>query len=189
MTRLPVLAALLLAAAPAAAQEALNPLAGLSREALRDLTDRPLFSPSRSLPVIEEEEPVEAPPPSPPGAVLVGVMVAGGRSVAVVVDPDGGGSESVSVGDDIEGWEVAEIAADHLVVTLDDRRETLRMFVPGRTPAPGASDDDDDEATGGAARARPAGPRTGPPERDLDSLATATADELFERIRRRARRQ
>jgi hypothetical protein len=34
----------------------------------------------------------------------------------------------VGVGDDVSGWKVAEIAARHIILSLDDRTENVTLF-------------------------------------------------------------
>ena len=107
-----------LAASGAGAQEAAaspNPLAGLALEDFGSTLSQPLFTPSRTPPVIEVavEEPEvvveEAPPPveeppQPPPFKLVGVVTAGDDKVAILTDESTGEVHRLASGEDFEGW-------------------------------------------------------------------------------------
>ena len=112
------------------AQPALgNPLQTLSLDRLSTTRDRPLFSSDRRPPA-PPPPPVERapePPPAPPDVALLGIVVDGERTRAIVR----AGTEKierVQIGDDISGWKVSQIEGRRLLLSLDDRSATFTLF-------------------------------------------------------------
>ena len=113
--------------APARGSGTANPLAGLSRESLRDMVERPRFTPSRRPPpppAPPEAAPVFAPPPPAPPATpdytLLGVIREGTRAIALLRSRSEGRNLRVEAGDVIGGWEIAAIGAVSVRLTRGD---------------------------------------------------------------------
>jgi hypothetical protein len=148
------------------------------------VVERPLFTPSRRLvrplePVAEpepegEDEPVAEVQPSVerPDLRLFGTVQQRGRATALVTRESGGSMEQLAVDATVEGWRVAEVTRDRLVLTLDDRQEVYSIFEPANNA--GA-----DEAAGGETVEEGAEEANGTPEEAGEAVdeADETADE------------
>lgn len=123
-----------------------NPVAAQPLDQLSATLDRSLFSPSRRrapAPAPVAQLPVmPALPSAPPTVVLYGVVMDGESARAVVrVGPDKR-LVRAQMGDDIDGWKVAQIDGRKVVLASGDGRfATYRLFNGERTGV---------EATGGA---------------------------------------
>lgn len=108
----------------------LNPVAQQALSHLTVTLNRPLFVPSRHKPQPQASVlHVEAPqPPAPPSVILLGILKSGNGPLAFLRTNGTGKIARVSVGDDVSGWKVAEIAARHIVLALDDRAEYVTLF-------------------------------------------------------------
>lgn len=137
-----------------------QPVLRLQGIALEDLTatlTKPLFSPDRQPPVPEavpEETPqvevdlsdAETPVAEgtqPPDVTLVGIMIAGNRTLAILRDGQGR-VHRLGSGDAIAGWTLTVV--DSLSVSLDkgDSRVARRLFANGKEASgtePVAKDD------------------------------------------------
>ena len=110
-----------------------NPLAAQPLDLLSDTRDRPLFSPSRRPPPPPPPPPVvaraEPPPPVPlPNVVLLGVVTDENGPRVVVRS---GSSDKViraRLGEEIEGWQVAQIESRRLVLSHDARSVSFALF-------------------------------------------------------------
>jgi general secretion pathway protein N len=95
--------------------EMVNPLAGLDKESLRDMTERPLFAATRRpppKPAPVEAAPVFEPPPAPPPTpdyTLLGIVRDGDRAIALLRSRSEGRNLRVETGDVIGGWEIAAV--------------------------------------------------------------------------------
>jgi hypothetical protein len=103
---------------------AINPLASLDKESLRDITGRPLFAPSRRPPpaaATVQAEPAFVPPPAPPSPdyTLLGIIRNGDRATALLRSRSDGRNLRVEAGDMVGGWEIA--AVDNVSVRLKRR--------------------------------------------------------------------
>lgn len=115
------------AAAPA------NPVAAQPLDQLSTILDRPLFSPSRRPPApppppVVQAPPPPTPPPPPPDLVLFGVVMDGEGARAVV---RAGADKKIlraQIGDDIDGWKVSQIEGRKVVLSLDGRFATFKLF-------------------------------------------------------------
>ena len=131
------------AAAPLA-----NPVAAQPLEQLPAIVDRSLFSPSRrpppaAPPPVVQAPAASAPPSAPPNVILLGVVMDGQNARAVVQVGADKRLLRAQMGDDIDGWKVAQIDGRKVVLASQDGRfATYRLFNDER----GAS-----EANGGAA--------------------------------------
>lgn len=108
------------AAPPPAEAPTLPPL-----EAFTDMVERPLFAATRRPPPPPEARPAAAPRAPQPEALpepqfqLVGTVAGGERVFALVLPADGGSVLWLGEGDRIDGWEIVEVGANHLVVRQD----------------------------------------------------------------------
>jgi general secretion pathway protein N len=109
-----------------------NPVAALPLDQLSTILDRPLFSPSRRPPAPPPPPVVQAPPPPapppPPDLVLFGVVMDGEGARAVV---RAGADKKIlraQIGDDIDGWKVSQIEGRKVVLSLDGRFATFKLF-------------------------------------------------------------
>jgi hypothetical protein len=131
-----LLLGLVIAAGTAAATEARaaskNPLAAKPLELLSDTRERPLFAPTRRPPppppppVVQQAAP--PPPVPPPNVVLLGVVTDENGPRVVVRS---GSSDKViraRLGEEIEGWQVAQIESRRLVLSHDARSVSFALF-------------------------------------------------------------
>jgi hypothetical protein len=147
----------------------LPPVAGLS-----ETVERPLFTETRR-PEPAPDQPTTVASAGggglPPTGLLSGVIIVDGEPVALLLEARETAAKRLRVGDRVEGWEVAEIAAEQVVLTQGTQRHVLelRRFEPipaglagparaARGETREAERDDD----GGAAPRRPRRPRVAP---------------------------
>lgn len=110
-----------------------NPVAAQSLDQLSMTLDRPLFSPSRRRPpapppVVQAPAP-PAPPAPPPDLVLFGVVMDGEGARAVVRAGADKRLLRAQIGDEIDGWKVAQIEGRKVVLASQDGRfATYRLF-------------------------------------------------------------
>jgi hypothetical protein len=109
-----------------------------SVESLAATRERPLFSPSRRPPPAAAPVHVDAapslPPPRPlppPAITLIGVIAATNGSFAVVRVGQNKQPTPVHVGDNIDGWNVIQIADIEVTLTRDGRVATFALFKGG----------------------------------------------------------
>ena len=108
-----------------------NPLAAHSLDEFTATRDRPLFTRGRRPPAVAHAAPaVAAPPPPapPPQLALFGIVVEAGEASAVVRGAPSEKVMHVRVGDQVDGWEVSQIAERQIVLSQDDRSVTFTMF-------------------------------------------------------------
>jgi len=135
------------AAAPLA-----NPVAAQPLDQLSTILDRSLFSPSRRGPSAPPPPVVQAPaapalPSPPPNLVLLGVVMDGEGARAVVRVGADRRLLRAQMGDEIDGWKVAQFEGRKVVLASQDGRfATYRIFSDERGGA---------DANGGAASDRP----------------------------------
>jgi hypothetical protein len=128
-----------------------NPLAAQPLDQLSTTLERPLFSPSRRPPapppppaVVVQAPPPPVPPPLPPNVVLFGVVMDGETARAVLRPGIDKKVMRAQIGDDIDGWKVAQIEARKVVLAQDGRFATFMLFNDDRAksataPASGMS--------------------------------------------------
>jgi hypothetical protein len=111
-----------------------NPVAAQSLDQLSMILDRPLFSPSRRRlpapppPVVQAPAPPALPAP-PPDLVLFGVVMDGESARAVVRAGADKRLLRAQIGDEIDGWKVAQIDGRKVVLASQDGRfATYRLF-------------------------------------------------------------
>lgn len=130
-----------------AAEPLANPVAAQPLDQLLAIVDRSLFSPSRRPPAAAQSV-VQAPaasalPSPPPNVVLLGVVMDGESARAIVRVGADKRLLRAQMGDEIDGWKVAQIDGRKVVLASQDGRfATYRLFNDER----GAAD-----ANGGAA--------------------------------------
>lgn len=137
------------AIAAAAAQDAapssapLNPLSSLRPSDFQAFRERPLFTPSRRPPPIVPSLPERAPPvraeveDEPPNVRLTGVVHGAAAPMAVLQRPDAGGTTTVRIGDDVEGWAVAAIDSVGVRLVRGTRAREYRLFARDSLPVTG----------------------------------------------------
>jgi hypothetical protein len=110
----------------------LNPVASINQSNLVETLVRPLFSVTRRQPapppqVVNEPPPPEPPPPPDPSELkLLGVLVAGENSVALVRTKSSRNTVSVRKGEIINGWTVDEINSRQMKV----HKENVEAVIP-----------------------------------------------------------
>ena len=111
-----------------------NPVAAQPLEQLPAIVDRPLFSPSRRPPPAAPLPVMKAPAASaalsaPPDVILLGVVMDGQNARAVVQVGADKRLLRAQMGDDIDGWTVAQIDGRKVVLASKDGRfVTYRLF-------------------------------------------------------------
>lgn len=157
----------------------LNPLAQAMRP-LGSFAGKPLFSPSRRPPppapaaVAPVESVIDI---APPEFELVGIVRMADRTVGLVRAGQGD-MQSLEVGDNLDGWDVAAIGSSTLDLRSGERQETLRLFDPGKPSSPpGANGGDRGDGSVPATPVRDAATRA--------SLADIGGEELLKLLRRR----
>lgn len=111
------------------------------------IAEKDLFMPDRR-PAPVEQQVMEKAPPMPKSPSLNGVLNNGGKKQALVTIFEGnnpkGSSRMVSIGDDIQGWTVSEIADTTMKIRWKEEEKLIDMFdstpqqqaaVPARTSA------------------------------------------------------
>lgn len=100
-----------------------------SEAAFSSIDERPIFNPTRK--AVEAaptpEGGVGAPPP-PPNATLVGVIADAQNKLALVKEQGSVFATSLAVGSTIDGWQVAEIDADRVLLRAGAAQATLTMY-------------------------------------------------------------
>jgi hypothetical protein len=115
--------------------EAVVPVITPAPEAFAEIDARPMFSPDRraiaSAPAGEASL-------TPPDVTLVGVIVSGRDSLAMLRTPSSPLANAYRVGAAISGWQVSEIAPNRIVLTSGAARSEIRLDAnkPPRPPAP-----------------------------------------------------
>jgi len=108
--------------------------------AFRVVTDRPAFTPSRrppAPPALAVIPPAAAaPPPAPPRLTLLGTLKSGGRESAVI-RPATGRSRVMTLGEVIEGWRLARIDGNLIVLENQGQRVEVQLSRRGSGPVPG----------------------------------------------------
>ncbi len=160
------------AGAPAVAQDpaippgaSLNPLSALDLESLAATRTLPLFTPSRSAPVVEqpvepeivavEPEVYVEPEPVAPALRLVGVVMTESDQVALLADQATGMIHRLRAGESYDGWTLNIVDGRTVAFVNDGREHTLTMFedFSGQPPTGGDSMGGEpmgDEPAGGA---------------------------------------
>jgi hypothetical protein len=132
--------------APTAADSP-NPLSALKIESLAATRDAPLFTPSRTAPVVEqyvEPEPVvevaqpvvEEAAPAPPALRLIGVVRTGSEEVALLADENTGQIHRIRPAEEFEGWTLKIVDGRSVEFQNAELSHKLSMFAPGSEPAP-----------------------------------------------------
>ena len=119
---------------PGAAAPLANPVAAQPLEQLPAIVDRSLFSPSRRPPAappppVAQAPAASAPPSAPPNVILLGVVMDGQNARAVVQVGADKRLLRAQMGDEIDGWKVAQIDGRKVVLASQDGRfATYRLF-------------------------------------------------------------
>lgn len=121
-----------------------NPLSSLALESLSATLSAPLFTPSRTAPLVEAPvEEVAAPPPEPevsseqppPSLQLVGIILTEAEKMALLRDPSSNEIHRLNSGDDYEGWSLTVVDARSIEFRSGERVEGLKMFESFPSPA------------------------------------------------------
>jgi len=116
-----------------AAEPLANPVAAQPLEQLPAIVDRSLFSPSRRPPAapppVVQAPAASALPSAPPNVILLGVVMDGQNARAVVQVGADKRLLRAQMGDEIDGWKVAQIDGRKVVLASQDGRfVTYRLF-------------------------------------------------------------
>jgi hypothetical protein len=110
-----------------------------SPDAFGAINDRPLFIPSRkplAVPAGKSAAAAAAPPPLP-ALALVGVILDGQNSLAMVKLAGAPFAQAMAVGASIGGWQITSVGPDKIVLHAGTFEQDVRMDAkpPGQTPA------------------------------------------------------
>jgi hypothetical protein len=110
-----------------------NPLAAHALKEFTATRDRPLFTPSRRPPAEPTALRDVAPPPAPPpDLTLFGILVGADGPSAIVRGAPSEKVVHVRVGDQVDGWKIAQIGERQIVLSRDDRSVIFKMFTTSR---------------------------------------------------------
>lgn len=105
---------------------------------LLDVIERPLFNPSRRPPAIPTVAVAERPSGPDTGALLryalIGTVITGEESIALLRSGDASGVVELHVGDDLLGWRLDEIAANAVTFSQEDEALTLEIAPAAKAP-------------------------------------------------------
>jgi hypothetical protein len=109
-----------------------NPAAAMSLDQLASTRERPLFVPDRRspapAPVVAHAAPPPPPPAPPPQVSVAGIIVDAAGPRAVIRSDGSGKTKAVRLGDEIGGWQVTEIDGRRVVISLDERSVSVKLF-------------------------------------------------------------
>ena len=133
-----------------------NPISALDLDTLTATRELPLFTPSRTPPVVMETEPepepepvveaeiVEETDPEPPPLELIGIVVTEAEQVVLLLDQSTGEVQRIRPGDDFQGWTVSIIDSRTVELESEGSSQTLTMFTgTGEEAAPPDAFEDD----------------------------------------------
>ncbi|MBV9992290.1 MAG: hypothetical protein JOZ72_13480 [Alphaproteobacteria bacterium] len=120
--------------------EAVVPVTTPALEAFAEIDARPMFAPDRKAAVMAQPGAASL---APPDVTLVGVIVSGSDSLAMLRTPSSPLATAYRIGATVSGWQLSEIAPDRVVLTAGPARNEIRLDAnkaPPRPPAaPGSS--------------------------------------------------
>ena len=116
--------------------EAVTPVTTPPPEAFAEIDTRPMFSPDRKAIVAAQAGAASL---APPEVTLVGVIVSGRDSLAMLRTPSSPLANAYRVGAAISGWQVSEIAPDRVVLTSAAGRSEIRLDANKAPPRPGVA--------------------------------------------------
>ena len=111
-------------------------------EAFRAINDRPVFIPSRkplALPADKTTAAAAAAPPPLPSLALVGVILDGQNSLAMVKLAGASFAQAMAVGASIGGWQITSIAPDKIVLHAGSLEQDVRLDAKPAGQAPPAA--------------------------------------------------
>jgi hypothetical protein len=117
-------------ATPAAAAAAQD---GLALPPIQDFAEtdaRPLFSPLRRPPRAEAGNMAAAPPPM--NVALIGIIMGPEERIAIVRTPSSPTTVNARIGKTLDGWELVEIEADHVVLKSGSTEQEVRLRQNGQ---------------------------------------------------------
>ena len=115
------------------ATNGMNPLGRLALSDLSDITERPLFEPSRRAyvnpvpPVVVAAE-IKAPPVDPNMFALIGVVTSKDRTTALLLYRPSGRHVRLQLGGDFEGWVVRSIEPQAVILQKSGVDITVSLF-------------------------------------------------------------
>jgi len=101
-------------------------------QAFAEIDARPMFSPDRKAVMTQTSEASLA----PPDVTLVGVIVSGQDSLAMLRTPSSPLANAYRIGAAIAGWQVSEITPDRIVLTSGGARNEIRLDANKAPPKP-----------------------------------------------------
>jgi len=109
-------------------------------DAFSAINDRPIFIPSRkplAVPADKTAAAAAAAPPPLPALALVGVILDGQNSLAMVKLAGAPFAQAMAVGASIGGWQIASVGPDKIVLRAGTFEQDVRMDAKpaGQTPA------------------------------------------------------
>jgi hypothetical protein len=93
---------------------------------LADLTERPLFYPSRRMPKREVQK-APPPPPTPLRLKLEGIAIAGGTRVAVLRNLNGQGLVQLIEGESHDGWTLDTLSSNSATFSRGEQTDELLL--------------------------------------------------------------
>jgi len=133
-----------------AAQTNPNPLSAMQLESLGATRSLPLFTPSRTPPVVALPEPeqVAAAPAEPPPAVeapppplqLIGIILTDADQTALLRNTSTGETLRLGSGDRFEDWTMKIVDARSIVFQSGDRVQDMKMFETFTSPPPASGE-------------------------------------------------
>lgn len=109
------------------AETALTDYAPPPLDTMTDLFGRPPFSPERRPPQAAPRDETAPTRENAFAAMLKGVVVSGPVRYAIIVSPSDSEPTRLRRGDTYQGWRLAEIHPDHIVLTRGDRATVLYL--------------------------------------------------------------
>jgi general secretion pathway protein N len=176
---------------PPAAPVNANPISALDLDALSATRELPLFTPSRTPPIVVEAEPEPEPviepeiveeTADPPPLELIGIVVTEAEQVVLLMDQSTGEVQRIRPGDDFQGWTVSIIDSRTVELESEGNSQTLTMFTGTGEEAqlPDGFEDDfgDEEFDAGADLEQPGEDASGVEEESFEE--ESFEDESFE---------
>jgi hypothetical protein len=160
-----------------AAQTNPNPLSGLQLDSLSATRSLPLFTPSRTPPVVAppaEPEEVAAAPQEPPPAVeaqppplqLIGIILTDADQTALLRNTSTGETLRLASGDRFEDWTMKIVDARSIVFQSGDRVQDMKMFETFTSPPPPSGEPSGEPFDPGAPQEEPPADSGEPPPPD-----------------------
>lgn len=127
----------------------LNPIDTAKLSSLKAFVERPLFTPTRRPPFVEETPQTESETPAEtrPEFLLLGVTSGPEGSVARITTADGAERRSLRQGEAIKGWQLQAVDSSSVTLTREGESVVLTIF-KGTDPAIGDESESADTGPG-----------------------------------------